>query len=260
MCELLLLSNELNSLRYSIILWLFCERISENFCSHEMTDREYGNKTHPRTTITLIWKDLYMVSHCFHILYCMLRWQVNQSDMYEGVCNFLYAVEYIVRLNKNITLFFALSFSYSNVSGSIHSFPFSVAHIQLFQFSTRTNSPPRLIPFHLFSSSALSLADSRIVVKVHRHANLKHMDTTWNGNRFVTPIEYTIFAPETQAYYIIRCKATTVHRMRTRFTQSNTCVCLCFWLCACVSECILCQTDNGNDADDAMVIILFATY
>lgn len=44
-----------------------------------------------------------------------------------------------------------------------------------------------------------------------------------------------------------------------RWKSLYTCIlCRCrVCFCVCVSECILCQTDNGNDADDVMVIIVF---
>lgn len=81
---------------------------------------------------------------------------------------FSYSVSNFVWLNEYITSFRVILFSYFNIV---------VHHFILFTILTFT----RLVKLHC------------IVVKVHRHANLKHMDTTWNGNRFVTPIEYTIF-------------------------------------------------------------------
>lgn len=182
----------------------------------------------------------------------MLRSQVNQSD----VCVCRRACCVIEREHNFISCSFILILqclwfrSLILILGCSHSAT---------SFSPRTNSPPRttrFIRFHLFSSSALSLADSRIVVKVHRHANLKHMDTTWNGNRFVTPIEYTIFAPETQTHtlFVLFVAKQPPH---TKCVHDLHTVCMG----VCVSECILCQTDNGNDADadDVMVIILFVT-
>lgn len=165
-----------------------CACMSENCHNHEMTDRENtAAKTTHRQPSHLFERicTWYHIAFTYSVV-CYVRKSISLMCM----C----AVEHAVWLNENITLFLAVSFSYFNVSGFVRSFPF--LDVQ----PSHKLSTTRFIRFHLFSSSALSLADSRIVVKVHRHANLKHMDTTWNGNRFVTPIEYTIFAPETQTH------------------------------------------------------------